>query len=357
MNQRDAKFYIAVVAVALLLAVFSTALAMTGRTGPLRSAALTLTTPLRTASARIGDGLTRVGGYFHGIDALQKENDDLHAQIDELKRQLEAGQILAAENEQLRDLLGMKEGLDSLAGYDLLAARVVSYESADHISVLTLNRGTADGVKLNQTVMTPDGLLGRVSDVGRNWAKVSTVLNLNSRTGALIERTGVLGVIGGGSGTGVADPALKKQGFCLLSYLDVPLTDLPVQTVPVLPEAEELSTATDLPAASDPQGNATDTDVTPSDLPSEPEIPNPYAAYIAVGDRVVTSGVGYVFPAGILVGTVAEIRVNPYDRSLEAIVRPAVDFSIDARAEKLTEVVILVPTTKVPLPLDDGGVS
>ena len=106
-------------------------------------------------------------------------------------------------------------------------------------------------------------IVGYVSEVGLTWCKVSTLIETATSVGAYVERSGEIGVVKG-------DYTLKNQGYCQMSYLS---------------------------AESD----------------------------IKVGDRIVSSGIGVVYPRGLLIGTVAEIVPDEASRTLSARIEPAVD--------------------------------
>ena len=145
--------------------------------------------------------------------------------------------------------------------FELTGASVCGRESGNYSSVFMLDAGTSAGISKNMTVVTGDGILGYIADVGPNWSKAVSVLESSSAVGVYSERSGVTGVLEG-------DFSLALEGLCRISYLEE-------------------------------------------------------GADIEVGDRIMTGGYGSVYPRGIMVGYVERIEQNEFSRSLTAYVRPS----------------------------------
>ncbi|MBF0426518.1 MAG: rod shape-determining protein MreC [Magnetococcales bacterium] len=133
----------------------------------------------------------------------------VHEENDRLKRELEQRKVttvqkeeLLLENRRLRTLLRMR--LEP--GYTTVSARVMGSSSSAYASSLTLDAGRMDGVRINTPVIAPDGLVGKVVEVGEYHAVVLTLLDLNSRTPVRIQRNRTPGVA-----TGTNDPLLNLE--------------------------------------------------------------------------------------------------------------------------------------------------
>lgn len=140
-------------------------------------------------------------------------------------------------------------------------ATITGRENANHMTACTIDRGTVHGILEGMPVVTPDGVLGYVDEAGLTWAKVRTLIESSTSIGACIERTGALGLIEGNF-------SLASDGICRITYL------------------------------------AADADV-------------------RVGDRVVTSGTGGIYPRDLVIGYVTEVIPDEFSRTLTATVRPA----------------------------------
>ncbi|HKO22264.1 MAG TPA: rod shape-determining protein MreC [Candidatus Eisenbacteria bacterium] len=146
--------------------------------------------------------------------------------------------------------------------YNLVAASVVA-RSLDRLGgSLTIDKGTADGVEPGRAVLTPDGLVGRAERSTPHETRVLTLLNRDCAVAARIERTRVDGV------------------------LEWEFGSQPVLNLRYISSQED----------------------------------------VKVGDRVVTSGLGGIFPVGIRIGTVAKVALDPNGLMKEILVDPAVDF-------------------------------
>ncbi len=158
--------------------------------------------------------------------------------------------------------------------YNLVAAFVVG-RSLDRLGgSLTLDKGIANGLAPNQAILTPDGLVGRIERATGRSARVLTLLHHDCAVAARIERSRVDGVLQWEFGT---QPVLN------LRYIS-----------------------------------------------SQEDV--------KVGDRVVTSGLGGIFPEGIRVGTVAKVGLESNGLMKEILVHPAVDF------RSVEEVLAYVPS-------------
>ena len=256
------KFFIICLTVAVVMAVVPSTFAAMGYRSLARNIVMTVTSPLRWCVNAVGNAVEGYGKYFGTIDALWEENAALKEENVSLEERLEEAERLEKENERLRDYLGMKQENPS---FSLELAAVISRESGNYATVLTLNRGSIHGIEQNMAVVVKEGIVGYVCEVGINWCKVSTVIETASSVGAYIPRSGARGIVSG-------DFNMKNNGTCKFSYVE---------------------------------GNED----------------------IAVGDKIYSSGIGSVYPADLLIGEVVEIGQDEYNRMVVATVKPAADFA------------------------------
>ena len=97
---------------------------------------------------------------------LEKENEALRIELEELKS-------LAVDNEELRALLNARE---RYGNYEMLEATVIGNDGINCFERFTINRGTRDGVRVNMNVINQDGLIGIVTQVGLNYAVVTSII-------------------------------------------------------------------------------------------------------------------------------------------------------------------------------------
>ena len=160
-------------------------LVVQGALAPFRSAATTLTT---TAE--------KYYGYMFRYEALAAENEVLQQQIAEMEDVARQADSVSRENERLRQALGLKSTHED---YVLVDAYIIGWSSTDWENTLTINRGTSAGIQENMCAVTANGeVVGLVTDVGVNWAEVTTVLDSTLEISGTIASSGYNGMVSGG---------------------------------------------------------------------------------------------------------------------------------------------------------------
>lgn len=168
-----------------------------------------VTTPFQKLGASIAGA---AGDFWEGLTSgnrLQKENEELQSEIDELKDKLVDYENYKNENERLRELLNLKEKHPNI---ELVDADVIARDTDDYGTSFTIGKGANAGIKERDAVMTSSGLIGVVTEVYPTSAKVTTLLSTDLKIGAKIVRTRDTGVV-----SGVTSWAL--EGTMKLSYI------------------------------------------------------------------------------------------------------------------------------------------
>ncbi len=229
-----------------------------------------LSTPRASVDAAIGQLSGRMG-WIVRLAWLSREYRTLHSKI--AVRTFELGRLeeLRQENEQLRRQLGFRPR----SGWTLKHAEVVGKETGRLGTVILVNQGREAGIEEGWIACSPDGLVGKVGSVGREFSRIELITNYNSPVSVRVQRSGVEAVV-------EWKPSLPNR-----------LTMTFVQ-----PEAD-----------------------------------------VRVGDVVVSSGLGGVYPAGLRVGTISRVTVEEQKWEPYVEVRPFVDFS------RLVEVLLIAPET------------
>ena len=205
--------------------------------------------------------------------ALISEVEKLREENTELRLQLQQFREAFRENEVLRAALGWQ----SKSPWKVRLARVITRDPANWWRTLQINLGSADGVTRNMPVVTSDGLAGRIDQVGLNYSRVVLLGDPQCRVAALVENDKRdTGIIAPGEAT-VLDESLVELTY--LSRLSV----------------------------------------------------------VAPGQRVVTSGLGGIFPKGIPIGHVVDTNSIDYGLYLEARVKLIADL------REMEEVWVLYP--------------
>jgi len=138
----------------------------------------------------VRDGVGWVGDTF----AAKGENEQLTADLAQA-RQIKADvNALTRENVELRRMLDMNERLQ-IQDMGLVPARVISRSPNVINQVIKINRGSSDGVRPGQPVVTGSGLVGTVDTVGSNFSVVKLVTDADFGAGAKVSEGGVTGVV------------------------------------------------------------------------------------------------------------------------------------------------------------------
>lgn len=239
-------------AVILIYAIF-------GNNNPVTSAVKTVFSPVLTITSEISDSVGNFKDYLIDVSVYKEENNRLNNEINKMKTKNRDVSELTSENERLKELLDLKSSLN----YETKAALVISYEPNNWYDTIVVNKGSNDGVEVGDAVICQNGAVGKVTDTGIGWSKISSLLNDENAVGVRIIRTGELAVVEG-------DLELSKEQFCKMSFFDKGID-------------------------------------------------------MMMGDILETTGGAGIYPPNVIVGTVAKIQADDDGREY-AVVEPAVDF-------------------------------
>lgn len=253
------KFKILLGIAALLLGLMTYVAVTAGREATPQQVLNTITYPFVKAANAIADG---VGGFFDKLinaDKYKSENDELMAQLTEMYKHTMDYDELEKENERLREMLGIKQKQPDFRFSE--PCDVISHNANDLYGGFTINKGKTDGLSQNDPVITAVGLVGRITSIGDNYAKVTTIISPQVNVGVYTMRTKATGVIEN-------DVSSAQKDLCLMSD--------------IMKEAD-----------------------------------------IKEGDIVFTSGKSGLFPADVMVGTVTEVYDDPNGLTKHAFIEPA----------------------------------
>ncbi len=264
MNGLFNKRKIVILAIITVILLLMTAFMRADRTEMsfLESGLNTVIAPFQKIISAADGGVRSFFGYFGNVKKLRQTNEDLRNQIAELENENRTLTGYKTENQRLNGLLELK---DTYKEFKTVGCRVIAKDSGNWFCTFTIDKGTENGIKVNQNVITNGGLVGKVYAVGNGWAKVTSIIDESSSLGCIISRTGDIAVIEG-------DLELSDKGLCKLSYM---------------------SSGSDA----------------------------------AVGDAVETSGLGGIYKKGILIGKIKQIHTDTQGLTQYAVIEPAVDFS------------------------------
>ena len=252
---------ILLVVIAVLCAALIGVLSALLNFSPVSNLVGVLSTPFRSVVAAVADWVEDRYNYSFQYDELVEENETLRQQVADLQEQIREAQDANRQNELYRELLGLAE---KRSDFELEDATVTLHTTSNWNSTLTINKGSNVDVAVGDCVVDAYGnLVGVISEVGLNYSVLSTVIDPSTEIGGRIPRTDDNAVLEG-------DFALMREGRLKLSYL---------------PENSQLIS----------------------------------------GDQITTSGLGDVYPSGLVVGTVESVHTEADGLTRYAAVAPAAD--------------------------------
>ncbi|MGN0243898.1 MAG: rod shape-determining protein MreC [Lachnospiraceae bacterium] len=127
-------------------------------------------------------GKTLQGEEYRPSEEVLRENEALHSQIRELKKENKKLKKQEVENQRLHKLLDMA---DSFKDYELVGARVVSNGESNWFSSFLIDKGYAQGMKKNMNVVTNEGLVGYIASVSKNYSKVVTIIDNRTKVSGM----------------------------------------------------------------------------------------------------------------------------------------------------------------------------
>jgi len=243
----------------------------------------------------IGDSVTFVqqwfykpAGYMAGLfedirtmREIYEENEVLRTMAARYARDRVTYNRLQLENEELKLALEFTERQKRIYDYKYVIAQVVATSQDPLNPTIKINLGSTDGIKPDMAVVTTDGLVGLVSQVSPLYSTVMPITELNevSLNAKAIAATAV---------------GKEEDSFGIVDHYDSATGMLRMSKIP----------------ENDP---------------------------LEKGDQIISSGFGYVFPFGLVIGTVESKQVGDFGLTHTAMIKPA------ARFEKLTQVFVVVP--------------
>ena len=181
---------------AVALAIVTTVIvAMSGGTTTGENIMSTILQPLRSGVAAIDRQALKIYNYIFAYESLEAENAALRAQILEMEEDIRTAQELERENERYEQLLELK---DQHEDYLLEPAYIISWDASNWRSSFTIAKGTNKGLEPGMCAITENGqVVGLITDVGANWATVTTILDNGLEISASIASSGYTGVVQG----------------------------------------------------------------------------------------------------------------------------------------------------------------
>ena len=152
--------------------------------------------PFRAAGTTLTNTAEKYYSYMFRYEALDAENKVLEERIAQMEDVARQADSVSRENERLRRLLELKATNED---YKLVDAYIIGWSSSDWENTLTINRGTNSGIQVNMCAITENGeVVGLVTEVGLNYAVVTTILDSTLEISGTIASSGYNGMVKGG---------------------------------------------------------------------------------------------------------------------------------------------------------------
>ncbi len=257
-----AKYLLLVLSgVCIVIMLLSFTLNISG--GPLNAAAGYVFVPMQEGINKIGVWITDKADNLKNLSDVMAENEQLRAKIDELTTELNSVKLEQYELDNLRTLYELDQKYPS---YEKVAANVIGKSSGNWFHTFTIDKGSNDGIEVDMNVIAGSGLVGIVTDVGPNYAKVTSIINDTSKVSGMVTTTSDNLVVSG---------SLQSMNENMVIEFN----------------------------------NLNDRD-----------------GKVAVNDPVVTSAVSSVYQQGILIGYISSIETDSNNLTRSGTITPAVDF-------------------------------
>jgi rod shape-determining protein MreC len=155
--------------------------------------AISLMSPPEKVVHGTGTGIRGLWSNYLDLRHVRQQNQELRERVSRL--QLEQAGLLedARQGQRLQSLLGFKEHYI----YSTVPAQVIGTSGTDQSRILTIDKGSKDGLKPDMAVITPDGIVGKLRDVFGHTSQVLVISDQTSGAGVLLESTRLRGVLRG----------------------------------------------------------------------------------------------------------------------------------------------------------------
>ena len=247
--------------VCIIIMLLSFTLNISG--GPLNAAAGYVFVPMQEGINKVGSWFLDKADHLKNLSDVMAENEQLQSQVDQLTTELNNVKLEQYELENLRELYDLDQKYPS---YEKIAANVIGKNSGNWFTSFTIDKGSNDGIEADMNVIAGSGLVGIVTDVGPNYAKVTSIINDTSKVSGMVTTTSDNLIVSG---------SLQKMN---------------------------------------------------EDMVIEFNNLNDKEDKVSVNDPVVTSAVSYNYQQGILIGYISSVETDSNNLTKSGTITPAVDF-------------------------------
>ncbi len=230
--------------------------------GPIGRIAGVIVTPFQAGISEVGGYLSDRADELVQLRDVLEENERLQSQVNELTIQ---NTLLQQDRFELYELRKLYELDQAYEDYEKLGARIIAKDAGNWFSSFLIDKGTDDGLALDMNVIADGGLVGRITAIGSDWARVSSIIADNANVSGMVLSTADRLVVSG---------SLELMGSGRISFSQLVDSDNQVM----------------------------------------------------VGDKIVTSNISDKYLPGIVIGYITEINTDANNLSKSGYLTPAVDF-------------------------------
>ncbi|HAA81682.1 MAG TPA: rod shape-determining protein MreC [Thermoanaerobacter sp.] len=161
----------------------------------------TVFTPIQKVFYQMGEEISNFFSSISEIGTLRATNEKLQKEVEKLRKENIQLQELMNENKRLKEALNFKTENVEL---DLKLATITGKNSGNWFNIFTIDKGKNEGIKPGMAVLDEKGnMVGQITEVGDNWAKVLAIIDRDSSVSAVAVRTRDNGVVRGDSNGGL----------------------------------------------------------------------------------------------------------------------------------------------------------
>lgn len=230
---------------------------------PIRTICNYVFVPMQKGLDYVGESISINSDDTKTKEQLIAENEQLQEQIDELSTQLTNTRLQQSELDTLRELYDLDQ---TYADYKTTGAHVIGKGTSNWFNTFTIDKGSKDGIKVDMNVIAGSGLVGIVTDVGKNYAVVRAIIDDTSNVSGMI---------------------LSNNDNCIVSGNLKSMTESNMITFSNLEDSEDK---------------------------------------VSTGDSVVTSNISDKYLPGLLIGYVTDITEDNNNLTKSGEITPVVDF-------------------------------
>ncbi len=151
--------------------------------------------PIETGASRALKPMRDFFGWVGDTVDAKSENEKLRGEVEQLRSKLAEAQTAKRDASQLRGLIGLRRQAGYPQGTQPVAARVIARSPTVWYSTIRIDKGSGDGVRLDQPVIASGGLAGKVTRVTGGSAEVTLITDASSAVSAQVMPNGAAGVV------------------------------------------------------------------------------------------------------------------------------------------------------------------